>query len=1194
MPAFNQRIAKALATRKQQGLSRCLRSIDGGNQAQLVFNEAVFANFSSNDYLGLANDKELSFAWQKGIELYGNGSGASPLVTGFSPAHQNLESALCDWLGYPRAVLFNSGFSANQAMLFSLLEKGDLLLQDKLNHASLMEAGALSPATMKRFLHNDPQSLSKLLTEEALVVTEGVFSMDGDLAPLADLNAVCEGKAWLAVDDAHGIGVLGEQGSGSCSHANVRPDLLVVTFGKAFGLSGAAILCSEEVGDYLTQFARHHVYSTAMPPSQAYALTHAVGMIQSQDWRREKLAELVGWESVAAYEARATFRSDGSVPMGSASNDEGWKMAAQVRLDWAVRELTDAYRRRGHIHSTSNPLEPSANGAARFNIARYGVGPSDYDSMAFTGDLPLPEYAPVRDIIAVLEQTYCRNIGFEIMQVEDDVERQWLLHRIESTCAMASTDAVVWRWLFKKVTQAALFEEFLHRKFVGAKRFSLEGVESLIPLLQVIIDQAALSGVDEMVLGMAHRGRLSVLVNLLGLPLTDILQMFRDTDAVTQLGSGDVKYHLGQSRDVQCRHGARMHMSMCFNPSHLEFVDPVVLGRVRAKMHRKGDTEGHSILPICMHGDAAVIGQGVVAETLNMSQLEGYKVGGSIHVVVNNQIGFTTESFDSRSSRYCTDVAKLLGAPVFHVNAEDLNAVVFAAQLAVEYRQTFGRDVFIDLIGFRRYGHNEGDEPRFTQPMMYSIIDKKPSVRLKVRDELVRQGILTAEEDEKLVAEVTKAMDASLDEAHALEEHPKPSSMKGIWAKYTGAPNADVEEPETGVAKETLKEHLQALSTTPEGFNTIRKIKRVLSHRVDIADEKKPVDWAAAEHLAFSTLLADGTPVRASGQDVQRGTFTHRHGVLTDAATGARYMPLRQFAARPDDIELVNSPLSEAAVLGFDWGYSLDKPDGLTIWEAQFGDFANGAQVIIDQFIASSEDKWSRLSGLVMLLPHGFEGQGPEHSSARLERFLQLSAEENWQVCNPTTPAQIFHLLRRQVVRSWRKPLVIMSPKSLLRHPRVVSSLDDLATGKWQKIIPDSRENPSSTKRVLLCSGRVYYDLEEEREKQEANDVAILRFEQLYPLENEEIEQALDAYKGAEFFWVQDEPWNMGPWLHIQARLRETLGRDFEIYCVARSASASPATGSKAAHLYEQERLLEIAFGAVDEDSLDAVRKMFV
>ena len=752
--------------------------------------------------------------------------------------------------------------------------------------------------------------------------------------------------------------------------------------------------------------------------------------------------------------------------------------------------------------------------------------------------------------------------------------RAWLRERMETSANRLDLDAEQQLHILGRLIDAEIFEQFLHTNFTGAKRFSLEGGESLIPLLDLMLGRSGELGVEEAVIGMAHRGRLNVLCNIMQKSPKDIFAHFFDKHPEHSMGRGDVKYHLGYSCDRPMARGGSMHLSLAFNPSHLEFVNPVVTGRVRAKQDRRGDTERRRVVPLLIHGDAAFIGQGVVAETLNLMSLRGYATGGTLHVVVNNQVGFTTNTDDSRSTRYATDLAKMLGIPIFHVNGEDPEAVAHVARLAVEYRQEFGRDVVIDMYCYRKWGHNETDEPRFTQPVMYAAIDRKPSVRAAYLDRLLQLGKVTREQVDALATHRKQSLEDELTETRDSLHHPAPSSLAGLWAKYRGGADAQVPDVETRVGAERLTELMTTLTTVPAGFHIHPKVQGLLKSRREQLGTQ--LDWGTAEALAFASLLNEGYPIRLSGQDAGRGTFSHRHAVWTDTVDGHRYAPLTATTQGKARFEVFDSPLSETGVLGFDYGYSLDYPDGLVIWEAQFGDFANGGQVIIDQFLSSGEDKWNRLSGLTLLLPHGFEGAGPEHSSGRVERFLQLCAEDNLFVCNLTTPAQIFHALRRQVLRSIRKPLVIMTPKSFLRVKE--STLDDLASGSFQRVIPDRAVDPKAVRKVLLCSGKVYWDLHAARAERNAMDVAIVRLEQLYPLSKSALEEALAPYAdGTPLVWVQEDPWNMGAWYFLCARLPGLLGTRFPLSCVAREESASPATGSQASHKLEQATLLDQA-----------------
>jgi 2-oxoglutarate dehydrogenase E1 component len=846
-------------------------------------------------------------------------------------------------------------------------------------------------------------------------------------------------------------------------------------------------------------------------------------------------------------------------------------------LQGRVSALVNAYRVRGHIYADLDPLSRNPAVPTELSLAAFGLDHVDVNTLFFTGDMAGPTTLPLKDIVARLKETYCRTIGVEFTFMEDPEERQWLQRRMEGTLNRTDLTKEEQLYLLTKLTDAELFEQFLHTKYVGAKRFSLEGAESVIPLIELLIQSAVGNKVDEIVIGMAHRGRLNVLVNVMEKSMRELFFAFNDDRPELHMGRGDVKYHMGYSSD-RFVNGHNLHLTLCFNPSHLEWVNPVVAGRARAKGDRKNDTARQKVIPLVIHGDAAFAGQGVVPETLNLSRLQGYTNGGTIHVVINNQIGFTTAPEDSRSTWYCTDITRMLRCPVFHVNGEDPEAVAQVVRLASEFRQTFGQDVVIDMYCYRRYGHNEADEPRYTQPVMYSVIDKQPSVREMYVRRLVAGGHVTEEQAADIAKKRHDQMEAELLEAKRGTYVPPDYSMGGLWKGYRGGPDAECPEVSTAVSMERLANLANKITETPEDFNVNAKVKRFLKERRDRASGEKPLDWGTAEHLAFASLVEEHTRIRLSGQDSRRGTFSHRHAVLFDAKTGRRYMPLMHVTKELGKIEVWDSPLSEAGVLGFEYGYSLDSPDALVIWEAQFGDFANTAQVIIDQFLVSSEDKWHRLSNLVLLLPHGFEGQGPEHSSARLERFLALSAEDNIQVVNLTTPAQIFHCLRRQVLRPWRKPLVVMSPKSLLRHPEASSSLADLANGQFQRIIPDADIDPKSARRVILCSGKVYYDLVSARRAAKKTDIAIVRIEQLYPLQAEHLQAVLAPYAtGTDLVWVQEEPWNSGAWYFMNARMPAMLGGRMQLRCVSRAESASPATGSNAAHKLEQERLIEEA-----------------
>ena len=852
--------------------------------------------------------------------------------------------------------------------------------------------------------------------------------------------------------------------------------------------------------------------------------------------------------------------------------DEGASQAAVTRL-------IDAYREIGHYLADLDPLQLTKPGDPNglLELSSFGLDESDLDR-TFHTKLFDPPRATLRDLIAALKETYCRTIGVEFMHIRNPQVRAWLQERMETNRNRPRLDIRQKRRIILKLNAAELFETFLHTHYVGAKRFSLEGGETLIPLLDAIIERSAKHGVKEMVLGMPHRGRLNVLANTLDKPYGMIFGEFEDNQPETYAGDGDVKYHLGFSADHVTADSQSIHLSLTPNPSHLEAVNPVVEGRTRAKQRKFKDPARKLGVPVLIHGDAAFAGQGLVAETLNLSQLKGYRTGGTVHVVVNNQIGFTTSPVDSRSTRYCTDVAKMIEVPIFHVNGDDPEAVVYVAELALDFRQEFGQDVVIDLVCYRKHGHNENDEPAFTQPLMYAAIQGRPTIRAIYTEKLIRSGELSQEEADTIAETFGDKLQAVYDEVHDhAAKIPATPGFGGQWKGYK--PGYSFAPVDTGVPVETLKRITKATSTIPDGFHVNPKIKRQLDARLKTIEAGEGIDWGFAETLAIGSLLAEGVPVRLSGQDSRRGTFSHRHAVLIDGTNGEAYVPLNTVSEHKTEICAYDSLLSEAAVLGFDYGYSLDEPKMLILWEAQFGDFANGAQVIIDQFIASAESKWGRASGLVMLLPHGYEGQGPEHSSARLERFLALCAEDNIQVVYPTTPSQFFHLLRRQVKRDFRKPLIVMTPKSLLRSKQAVSSIDDLANGRFHEVIDDPIA-ADRVKRVVLCSGKVYYDLVAKREEsKQSREVAIVRLEQFYPWPADALKAILGRYRSAsEFVWCQEESQNMGGWNFVALRLRELTKKNFEY--VGRDASASPATGSHTIHDREQKELVEAAIGA--------------
>jgi 2-oxoglutarate dehydrogenase E1 component len=849
------------------------------------------------------------------------------------------------------------------------------------------------------------------------------------------------------------------------------------------------------------------------------------------------------------------------------------------RMQDRVVELIRAYLVRGHMAARIDPLGRPRPPQPELDPAFYGFTDADLDRSVSTHGIPGPPARPLREILDLLRAVYCQSIGVQFMHIDDRERRVWLRERLEDPRHWIPLTREEQLRIFTRLTDAVILEEFIQQKYPGAKTFSLEGSESLIPLLDLAVETASAHGVDEIVLAMAHRGRLNVLANILGKRPREIFGEFEDRDDPLRDGRGDVKYHLGHSTDWRTASGRSVHLSLCFNPSHLEFVNPVALGRVRAKQDRAGDHERVRGMTLLIHGDASFAGEGVIQESLTLSQLEGYRTGGTLHVVVNNQLGFTTPPEEARSSVYATDVAKMLQIPILHVNGEAPDAVARVVRLAMEFRRTFRSDVVIDMYCYRRRGHNEGDEPAFTQPLMYQLIERRPPVREGYLEHLLALNGLTREDADRIAVERRAELERELAEARSpryLAAREKPT---GVWSGYRGGPGGDAEELETGVARGRLVELIRALTRLPEGFRPHPTIVRGLARRRETGEGARPVDWSTAEALAFAALATEGHRVRLSGQDTARGTFSHRHAVLHDVADGGTYLPLGHVAPDQAPVEVYNSPLSEVGVLGFEYGYSLDCPDGLVLWEAQFGDFVNAAQVIVDQFLVSAEEKWRRLSGLVLLLPHAFEGQGPEHSSARLERFLELAVNDNIQIVNATTPAQYFHVLRRQVLRRWRKPLVVMTPKSLLRHPKVVSSLADLEQGGFQRILGDAAAAPDRVRRVLLCSGKVYYDLLTARDELGREDVAIVRLEQLYPLRDEQLREALAPYSpAAPVVWVQEEPANMGAWRYLLARFGDRLlgARPFSGVC--RPPSASPATGWAALHRIEQQKLLRVAF----------------
>ncbi len=857
---------------------------------------------------------------------------------------------------------------------------------------------------------------------------------------------------------------------------------------------------------------------------------------------------------------------------------EGSASLSHERKQVEVVQLVNAYRLSGHQKATLDPLGLSRRqDAPDLDLNFHGLNVADLDSVFQTGDLGFGyQEGLLKDIIADLEKTYCGNIGSEVMHITNYEERRWLIQRLESSRTQPSFDADGKLSILKRLTAAEGLERHLDSKYPGTKRFGLEGGESFIPLMDATIRRTGGYGAKEMVIGMAHRGRLNTLVNVLGKNPADLFEEFEGKRLVDT--SGDVKYHQGFSSNVMTP-GGEMHLALAFNPSHLEIVSPVVEGSVRARQDRREDTRGDKVVPVVIHGDAAFAGQGVVMETFQMSQTRAYKTGGTIHIVINNQVGFTTSrQDDARSTDYCTDVAKVIEAPIFHVNGDDPEAVVFIANLAADYRHEFKKDVVIDLVCYRRRGHNETDEPSSTQPMMYKAIRAHKTARTLYAERLVSEGVLSQQEADDLAKGYRDMLDRGEAVARGLVSEPD-KSLFVDWSPYIGH---DWHTPaDTTYALPALQNLAERISKIPDGVQVQRQVSKIYDDRRKMAGGALPINWGMAETLAYGTMLEQGFQVRLTGQDVGRGTFSHRHAVVHNQKDGEPYVPLANLAENQPSFDIYDSLLSEEAVLAFEYGYATTAPNGLVIWEAQFGDFANGAQVVIDQFITSGEHKWGRLCGLTLLLPHGYEGQGPEHSSARLERFLQLCAEHNIQVCNPTTPAQVFHMLRRQAIRPMRRPLIVMSPKWILRHKLATSSLEDLAEGHFYPVIGDEAIEPKKAKRVLLCSGKVYYHLYEAREERGQDDVAIIRIEQLYPFPEEDLRKALERFSQvSDVVWVQEEPMNQGAWYSSQHRMRRVVERvngSAYLRYAGRAASSAPAAGYMSTHLEEQKKFIDAA-----------------
>ena len=857
---------------------------------------------------------------------------------------------------------------------------------------------------------------------------------------------------------------------------------------------------------------------------------------------------------------------------------EGTNRRRRERTDKGVFALVRAYRHRGHLIAKLDPLGHSETTHPLLELSEFGLSEEDLEKGVGFGGLHYRTDGSLKALLDALRTMYCGSLGMDNMSTADKSQEAWLEERIEPVLnrqefATEQKHRILWQLI-----ETQEFEQFLHTRYIGQKRFSIEGCEALLPLVDALVVSGSEMGVEEMVIGMSHRGRLNVLAHILHKPYEVILADFEG--AASGLGAedeGDVKYHQGYSHDFVTGSGRKMHLSLSPNPSHLELVNPVIEGMVQAKQDHLHDAGRSRVVPIQIHGEAAFTGQGIVAETLNLSQLKGYRNGGTIHIIVNNQLAYTALPQETRFMRYPTDVSRQIQAPVFHVNADDPEAVVHAAQLAIEFRSEFKRDVLIDLVGYRRYGHNEADDPTLTQPVMYrEIADHRTAVELYA-ETLAASGEATPQDVEEMQTEVRETLNRSQEKARRLKVRPRPNTFGGVWQGFSGA-GRDW-EADTGVALHSLKKIADRATTAPEGFSLHRTVQRVMKARREMVAGDRPVDWGCGEMLAFGSLLLEHIPVRLTGQDAQRGTFAHRHAVWHDSESGETYVPLAHLSKGQSRFEVINSMLSELAVLGFEYGISSADPGRLIMWEAQFGDFANGAQLIIDQYISSAEAKWQRMSGIVLLLPHGYEGMGPEHSSARLERYLQLCAKDNMQVCCPTTPAQIFHVLRRQMHRTFRKPLIAMTPKSLLRHKRCVADIDAFVQGGYLNVIDDNTApDPQQVRRVILCTGKVYYDLLAVREEMGVEGVALVRVEQLYPLPETELRGIVERYAEAEeFLWVQEEALNMGAWYFVQPLVDDILPTSMRLRYVGRDEAASPAVGDHQAHVSEQQEIVKEA-----------------
>jgi len=862
--------------------------------------------------------------------------------------------------------------------------------------------------------------------------------------------------------------------------------------------------------------------------------------------------------------ARSNFEEKGEVPQS-------------LKNEFNVINLINAYRNRGHLFTHTNPVRDRRKYSPTLDIENFGLVQEDMETVFQAGSQLGMGPSKLKDIVAVLKQTYCGSIGAEYMYIRTPDIIEWLQQKMESSRNTPDFKIEEKKAILNKLNQAVVFENFLHTKFVGQKRFSLEGAETLIPALDTVLEKGSELGIEDFVIGMSHRGRLNVLANILHKTYKDIFTEFEGRGTSDSLFDGDVKYHMGYSSDLKTEKGKKIHLSLTPNPSHLEAVDPVVEGIARAKIDTVHNHNYDKVTPILIHGDAAIAGQGIVYEVIQMSQLPGFKTGGTIHLVVNNQVGFTTNYYDGRSSTYCTDVAKVVLSPVFHVNGDDVEALVFITKLAMEFRQKFHRDVFIDILCYRKYGHNEGDEPRFTQPLLYKLIASHPNPREIYTQKLLAQGDIEADLAKEMEKNFKDMLQEKLEESKQLEKANITSFLEGAWANVKMAGKDDFDKsPDTAVDEKTFLSIANKTVELPKDKKFFNKTEKLFKDRKAMIDGNS-YDWAMGELMAYATLMNEGFPVRFTGQDVERGTFSHRHAVVKLEDSEDEYTPLNNFSAKQAKLEIYNSLLSEYAVLGFEYGYALATPNTLPIWEAQFGDFFNGAQIIIDQFISSAEYKWRRMNGLVMLLPHGYEGQGPEHSSARIERFLQMCADNNMQVIDCTTPANQFHALRRQLHRPFRKPLIAFTPKSLLRHPRCVSKLEDFTKGGFKEVLDDETANAKQVNKVVFCTGKVYYDLLDQKEKDKVTDVALVRLEQLYPLPLKQLKNIIAKYSQAkDWLWVQEEPENMGAWSYILRCFREV-----NLKVIARHESATPATGYSKIHQQQQQQIIDRVFEKV-------------